>query len=273
MLMQRLITSIILIPLVLLVLFYGPTWLLMGIVVLILLAAGRECWQLIPLNTVLMQLIFLFFMLMALWACSQIFNFWLILGLSLWFCIFIAILSFPQSQTYWGHAPIVALVCLVLLPLFLQSLIHLYFLPQGKALIVYLFCLVWAADIGAYLAGKLCGKHKLIPKVSPGKSWEGALGGLFLVCIVSAIGSIYFQHSSKLSWFSLAVVIAIISIFGDLFISILKRRCNLKDAGTLIPGHGGILDRLDSLIAALPFFYFGINYFFISSILNYSSPH
>jgi len=262
MFMQRLITSIILIPLVLLILFYGPTWLLMGIVVLILLAAGRECWQLIPLNTLIVQLGYLGLLLLGLWACGQLFNPWLIVGLVLWFCIFMAILSFPQSQAYWGHVSIVALTCLVLLPLFLQSLMHLYFLPQGKALILYLLCLVWAADIGAYLAGKRCGKHKLIPKVSPGKSWEGAAGGLLLVLIVALVSLTYFHPPSLIAWFGLAVLIAIISIFGDLFISILKRRCNLKDTGNLIPGHGGILDRLDSLIAALPFFYFGVNYFF-----------
>ncbi len=262
MFMQRLITSIILIPLVLLILFYGPTWLLMSIIVLVLLAAGRECWQLIPLNTLIVQLGFLVLLLLGLWVCGQFFSYWLTIGLVFWLGVFIAILCFPKSQAYWGHAPIVALACLVLLPLFLQSLMHLYFVPQGKGLILYLLCLVWAADIGAYLAGKRWGAHKLIPQVSPGKSWEGALGGLILVLIVAGVGLIYFHPVSMGSWFFLAVVIAIISIFGDLFISILKRRCNLKDTGNLIPGHGGILDRLDSLIAALPFFYFGINYLF-----------
>lgn len=262
MFMQRLITSLILIPLVLLTLFYGPTWLLMGIVVLILLAAGRECWQLIPLHGLPVQMGFLALLLLGLWACGQLFSPWLITGLVLWFVIFCAILSFPKSQAYWGYASIVALVSLILLPLFLQSLSHLYFLPQGKALILYLFCLVWSADSGAYLAGKRFGKHKLIPQVSPGKSWEGALGGLVLVLIVAAVSLCYFQPASLLAWFGLAIVITIISIFGDLFISILKRRCNLKDTGALIPGHGGVLDRLDSLIATLPFFYLGVNYFF-----------
>ncbi|RUR13647.1 phosphatidate cytidylyltransferase [Legionella sp. km772] len=261
MFMQRLITSLILIPLVLLILFYGPTWLLMGLVVLVLLSAGRECWQLIPLTNLTMQLSFLGLLLLGLWACGELFNLWLTLGLVLWLGIFCAILSFPKSQAYWGHAPIVAIASLTVLPLFLQSLIHLYFLPQGKALILYLLCLVWAADIGAYLAGKRCGKHKLIPQVSPGKSWEGAMGGLVLVFIVALAGLTYFKPPSWVSWFALAIIIAIISIFGDLFVSILKRRCNLKDTGALIPGHGGILDRLDSLIAALPFFYFGINIF------------
>ena len=262
MFMQRLITSLILIPLVLLILFYGPVWLLMGLVILMLLVAGRECWQLIPFHIVLTHLGFLGLLRASLWACGEVFSSWLQVGLAFWVCIFIAILSFPKSQAYWGHSPVVALSFLILLPLFLQSLMHLYFFPQGKALILYLLCLVWAADIGAYLAGKRWGKHKLIPKVSPGKSWEGALGGLTLVFIVAALSLTYFHSKHLIAWFGLALVIGVISIFGDLFISILKRRCNLKDTGTLIPGHGGVLDRLDSLIAALPFFYFGINHFF-----------
>lgn len=260
MFMQRLITSLILIPLVLLILFYGPIWLLLSLVVLILLAAGRECWQLIPLNQLATQIGFLVLLLGGLWFCGQLFSYWLIIGLCFWLCCFAAILSFPKSQLYWGHAPIVAIAFLILLPLFLQSLMHFYLVPKGQALILYLLCLVWAADTGAYLAGKRWGSHKLIPKVSPGKSWEGALGGLALVLIIATIGLTYFRPVSWFIWFSLALLITVVSIFGDLFISILKRRCHLKDTGTLIPGHGGVLDRLDSVIAALPFFYFGIKY-------------
>ena len=81
----------------------------------------------------------------------------------------------------------------MLLPLFVQSLIHLYYLPQGKALLVYLLFLIWASDTGAYLSGKLLGKHKLIPEVSPGKSWEGVLGGVILSMIIAWVGYIYFN--------------------------------------------------------------------------------
>jgi len=175
-----------------------------------------------------------------------------------WIFICIAIITFPDSQRYWGYPFIVATIFLLLLPLFGQSLIHLYYLPLGKGLLVYLLCLIWASDVGAYVTGKRLGKHKLIPQVSPGKSWEGALGGGILAMIVAVIGCIYFRPASLGNWFLLAALTVTISIFGDLFISILKRRCHLKDTGSLIPGHGGILDRLDSLIAALPLFYFGL---------------
>jgi len=260
MFMQRLITTLVLVPLVLLILFYAPAWFLGGLVVLILLAAGRECWQLIPLKSLTTQAGFLLLILFGLWACGSLFSYWLIVGLIAWIFICIAILTFPGSQNYWGYPAVVAFICFLLLPLFIQSLIHLYYLPRGKILLVYLLFLIWASDIGAYLTGKQIGAHKLIPRVSPGKSWEGVLGGVLLAMMVAWAGYFYFKPVSLLCWFGLAILTVIISIFGDLFISILKRRCNLKDTGTLIPGHGGVLDRLDSLIAALPLFYLGLTY-------------
>lgn len=258
MFLQRLITSLILVPLVLLMIFYGHPWLLAGIVLLIFLAAGRECFQLIPLKKLSMQVVFLAVLLLCLGACAYLFSYWLVIGLILWIFIVLAILTFPGSQYYWGYPAVVAGVCCILLPLFIQSLIHVYYLPEGKALLVYLLFLIWASDIGAYLSGKLLGKHKLIPQVSPGKSWEGVLGGVILAMIIAVVASIYFEPVAKAYWLFLAFITVIISIFGDLFISILKRRCHLKDTGAIIPGHGGILDRLDSLIAALPLFYFGL---------------
>lgn len=260
MFMQRLITSLILVPLVLLIIFYGNPWILGGIVLLITFVAGTECWQLIPTEQWPMKIGFLLLLLMGLWACGYLFPYWQTVGLVAWVFVCFAILTFPNSQNYWGHPFIVASVCLLLLPLFVQSLIHVYFLPQGKALLVYLLFLIWAADIGAYLIGKGLGKHKLIPQVSPGKSWEGVTGGFILAMAVATVGYIYFTPYSITLWFSIAAFTVIISIFGDLFISILKRRCHLKDTGAIIPGHGGVLDRLDSLIAALPVFYFGLTY-------------
>lgn len=260
MLMQRVITSLILIPLVLLILFYAPVWVLLGIVLLLIIAAGRECWQLIPLQGFTAQVSFLLLLLMGFWLCDAVFYFWLILGLFFWLCIGAAILTFPESQRYWGRPWVVMSACFIVLPLFGHSLLHLYAQPHGATLVLYLLCLVWAADSGAYFAGKLWGVHKLIPQVSPGKSWEGALGGLVFVMLVAFIGYFYFSPLSLAQWLLLAVSVYVVSIFGDLFISILKRRCHVKDTGTLIPGHGGILDRLDSIIAALPFFCWGMTH-------------
>lgn len=258
MFLPRLITALILAPLVLWLIFYGNQWLLAGIVLLVYVVAVRESFQLIPIKEFSKQVGFLVLMLLCLWGCNYFFSYWLGLGLLVWGLIIVEILTFPGSQSYWGYPVIVAATCLILLPLFLQSLIHLYYFPHGKELLVYLLFLIWASDSGAYLSGKIMGKHKLIPRVSPGKSWEGVVGGIILSLLIAWGGYHYFKPIAAVHWFVLAFCTIIIAIFGDLFISILKRRCHLKDTGAIIPGHGGILDRLDSLIAALPLFYFGL---------------
>ena len=260
MFMQRLITTLVLVPIVLLMLFYASPSLLGGVLLLATLAAGRECWLLVPITTPMEKAAYLLTLLLGVWLCGYLFPYWQTAGLVLWLLVYLSVLSFPTSQTYWGSRLVVAVVLLIVLSLFVQSLIRVYALPQGKSLLLYLLFLIWAADVGAYLAGKRWGKHRLIPQVSPGKSWEGVLGGFVLSLLVAMGGYVYFSPYSVIIWVAVAVITVIISIFGDLFISILKRRCHLKDTGTLIPGHGGVLDRLDSLIAALPVFYLGLTY-------------
>lgn len=261
MFLQRLITTLILVPLILWALFYAPTWLLGGAVFLILLLTSREYCPLIPLDTSLLQGGFLLLLGLAFWLCNHFFTYWLIFDLLTWVFLCLAIVTFPRSKPYWGHPVIIAALGLLLLPLFAQTLIRLYTLPQGKALLTYFFSLIWSADIGAYIAGKMCGKHRLIPQVSPGKSWEGLGGGLLFALLITLLASFYFKPHSLFCWLSLAGITVLLSVFGDLLISMLKRRSQIKDTGRLIPGHGGILDRLDSLIAAAPLFYFGYTFF------------
>jgi phosphatidate cytidylyltransferase len=115
--------------------------------------------------------------------------------------------------------------------------------------------LILASDSGAYLAGTAFGKHKLFERISPKKSWEGAIGGL-LLSIVFAIGFSYFlPFLNMIEWIGLSVIAVIAGIYGDLVESLLKRNVGAKDSGTLLPGHGGVLDRLDSIILATPFAY------------------
>jgi len=257
---QRLLTSLVLVPLVLLAIYYANPWFLGGIVIVLVMASGWEWLQLIPLTEQINKLLAMLILLAAVWACMQWFNDWLLVGLALWGLILLAVLTFPSSQKVWGYPVVVGAVGLLLLPLLANTIAALYFYPQGKDLVVYLLCLVWAADIGAYLMGKWCGRHKLIPLVSPGKTIEGACGGFLLGVLVALIAYFYFVPAHALLWFVIAIATIVISMLGDLFISMLKRRQKLKDTGHLIPGHGGVLDRLDSLIAALPLFYFGLRF-------------
>jgi phosphatidate cytidylyltransferase len=130
---------------------------------------------------------------------------------------------------------------------------------QGPALVLFLVVLMWIADSGAYFAGRSLGRHKLAPSISPGKTWEGVFGGLVACAVYALIAGNWFSLGNlQLSLFiMLALVTAAISVAGDLFISLLKRQEGIKDSGNLIPGHGGILDRIDSLLAAAPVFLFG----------------
>ncbi len=123
----------------------------------------------------------------------------------------------------------------------------------GARFLLYLLMIVCAADIGAYFSGRLWGKHSLAPQISPKKTLEGVLGGLLLALLVAVICD---AHS--VSFLMLVVVTCLWSVIGDLFESMLKRQAGVKDSGKLLPGHGGMYDRIDSLTAAIPIFVLGL---------------
>jgi phosphatidate cytidylyltransferase len=134
------------------------------------------------------------------------------------------------------------------------SWIHIQ--PEGPWLILLLLLIVWAADTGAYFAGKNFGKRKLAKHISPGKTQAGLVGGLIAAPVVALLASSMMPITTKepFSIVLVSLVAALVSVGGDLMISLHKRTSCIKDSGDLLPGHGGILDRLDSLMAAAPFF-------------------
>lgn len=155
-----------------------------------------------------------------------------------------------------GHHPtlIGALLALILSGAWL-SLVVLH--AQNPWLIIWVLAIVAGADIGAYFTGRAIGGAKLAPKISPGKTWAGAWGGLIAAAVLAPVGARLLPVEVPSLFPQIALLggfLAAISIVGDLFISLLKRQAGLKDSSSLLPGHGGILDRLDSLGAALPFF-------------------
>lgn len=133
----------------------------------------------------------------------------------------------------------------------------LFDLQQSAPRLLALMCVVWIADTGAYFAGRSFGRHKLAPRISPGKTWEGVAGG------VAGVGVYYgllwwawsppFLADTRLLDLAIVAGMTVLSIEGDLFESWLKRRAGVKDSGTILPGHGGVLDRIDGVVAALPF--------------------
>ncbi len=142
---------------------------------------------------------------------------------------------------------------LVLLPAWL-ALVLIHASPEGPYLVLLLFVIIWSADTGAYFAGRRFGRHRLASRVSPGKTWEGLAGATIAVLLVAAVSG---QDSMRagLHWpFVTALLVMFVSVLGDLTESLFKRRVGLKDSGSLLPGHGGVLDRIDSLTAAAPVF-------------------
>jgi phosphatidate cytidylyltransferase len=166
------------------------------------------------------------------------------------------VLTYPATSDHWASG-ICKLVIglLILLPAW-QGLILLKQWPMGNWLILSVMVLVWVADIGAYFSGKAFGKRKLAPKVSPGKSWEGVYGGLLVALAITAAVGISREWSvgQFIAGLLGAAVIVFISIVGDLTESMFKRQSGIKDSSNLLPGHGGVMDRIDSLTAAIPVF-------------------
>jgi phosphatidate cytidylyltransferase len=134
---------------------------------------------------------------------------------------------------------------------------------QSRDLLGFFFLVLMGSDIGAYYTGRLIGKHKLAPKISPGKTWEGFVGGIVAALAMATLAHFWFFDNLPLKWaLPLAAVMAVLGVLGDLTESALKRGAGAKDAATLLPGHGGFLDRLDSLLFNAPLiYYFGRFYF------------
>lgn len=178
----------------------------------------------------------------------------LILAALWWLTALIWLVFVPQrvSRIAAGIAGVLALTpaWAALSQLHVQS-------SQGPSLVFYLLCLVWAADIGAYFIGKQFGQRRLAPYVSPNKTWEGVAGGLAGAALTATIGAQVFS-APALTFILLSMAVAAASIVGDLTESMFKRFAGLKDSGSFIPGHGGLLDRIDSLTAALPLFVLGL---------------
>lgn len=177
-----------------------------------------------------------------------------------WLIAFIMVIRFPkEGATWWKNSSIIALIgFFVLVPCWL-AINYIRNANDGISILLYLFVLIWGADTGAYFAGRKWGKHKLAPSVSPGKTWEGLMGALIITFLIT-FGAIYFSKTPSSLWFIVilfSIITVLFSVLGDLFESMLKRNANLKDSGTLLPGHGGLLDRIDSLTAAAPIFALG----------------
>jgi phosphatidate cytidylyltransferase len=181
-------------------------------------------------------------------------NMFLIVALLWWVVALCWIVFAPRRVAPWSAALAGALA---LVPAWLGLVRLRWDLSDGAQWVLFALILVWVADIGAYFIGRRFGRLRLAPEVSPGKTWEGVIGGVAASAIVAVLGSAWF-HLPLAIFVPLCLAAVSFSIVGDLTESLLKRFAGVKDSGTLFPGHGGVMDRMDSVTGAVPVLFFGL---------------
>ncbi len=255
---QRILTALVMAPLALLGLFGlsgAPFALFTGAVLLV------GAWEWANLAGFMRQAPRLAFVgfcaaaMVLLWGTGLVHQSWpLWLGMLGWLANLYWVVRYPHHNTQWqGRTTRLAMGLWVLLPCWVG---FVQLRSDGAEWLLFVLLLVWVADIGAYFAGRAFGRRKLAVRVSPGKSWEGVYGGMLAVVLL-AWGFAQWQGlaaADTLRLMALALPVVLISVLGDLFESMLKRQRGLKDSSHLLPGHGGVLDRIDSLTAAIPLF-------------------
>lgn len=267
MLKQRIITALLLLPVVILAILYLPT---PAFSLLWLVGLNLAAWEwsaLAKLNSLVSRVIYLLFIdiaLLALWLnlnANAVTDMVILVAAGFW-AVVVASLLFKLTRRMADLSltayRVVGMVVgvFIIVPTWL-ALVLLHQSQPSSVLLV--FCLVWAADTGAYFAGRRFGKRKLAPSISPGKSWEGVIGGLLLSLVFIYIWSLMadISQAEQVALIIIAMITVMVSIYGDLLESVFKRVSGIKDSGQLLPGHGGIMDRLDSITAAGPVFVAG----------------
>ena len=186
----------------------------------------------------------------------------LLMGVAIgwWLLALLAVVRYPAATAGWQRWPLArGIAGAVVLLTTWGSLLLLQQQPQGPHYLVLLLLLIWGADSGAYFAGHRWGRRKLAPRVSPGKTWEGVFGALLTSTLIAlAALQLLKPAGSGLLFILLCIITVAASILGDLTESMFKRLTQIKDSGGLLPGHGGVLDRIDSLTAAAPIFLLGL---------------
>ena len=265
---KRVITAGILIPIVVAAILYLETEQLAIRIAVIALLAALEWTALVGINTATTKTIFLTLLAACLYGTYQLishswFTEWvLVFAAAWWLVITITLFSYKQiSPAAPGVGVVRALICfIVIIPLWTALILLHKSGEDGPLILLFLLVLIWVADSGAYFSGLRWGKRKLAPVISPKKTWEGVYGALFGAMVCGALLAWYKQDEAGALWLiPICIVTVAMSIVGDLFESVLKRRMEMKDSGNLLPGHGGVLDRIDSLIAAAPIFALGLH--------------
>ncbi|MGB1255591.1 MAG: phosphatidate cytidylyltransferase [Thiolinea sp.] len=263
MLKQRVITALILAALVALAIYLLPTQSFALAALFFIVGLGAWEWatltgtpegmlrMLAPLPAMMIAGLLLLFH----WPLLPV----LLVSFCVWCALIWLLFTYEQGTTLYKEKPYIlkSVSLLVLVPAW-YALVHLH--GEHYGYVFYVIALVAVADIGAYFSGKRFGKAKLAPALSPGKTREGVYGALLLTFLWAIAGAVISgqQGFAAVLFVLFSMLAVVMSVLGDLFESLIKREAGAKDSGTLLPGHGGVLDRIDGLLAALPVFTLGL---------------
>ncbi len=266
MLLSRVITAAVLIPLVLLAIFKLPNTLFSLLWAAIILMGSWEWSNLAGYKRQEKRIAFLVVIAVAIFAVEFLPLFYVNLLLSIaclgWALVSVSLFAFPSQLMARNYSTnqLTLVGFIVLVPAW-KALSALHGLENGALHVVYFLFLIWIADSAAYFAGRAFGKNKLSPVISPGKTREGALGALVGTAVYATLFATFSESlaGDLTTFILLSVVTVLFSICGDLFESLAKRKRGIKDSGAILPGHGGILDRVDSLLCAAPIYWIGLS--------------
>lgn len=263
---QRFVTASILALLFASALVFFSTPIFLIFIMMVVLVAGWEWSDLSRIKSKVGKLLFLAGLLISMLFAAKyvsIFGqFDPVLGyqicfatMVLWAVIFLWLQGYPSSAILWSPRPIMIVLGIALLTATWVALASIISLENGRFLLLMAVSIIVLTDVGGYITGKTFGRHKLAPTISPGKTWEGLFGGMALQALLVSLLALIFTDINLLNLCLLVFPVAICSVIGDLFESMLKRQRGVKDSSNLLPGHGGFLDRLDGVMPALPMFF------------------
>lgn len=266
----RILTALVLAPLMIGGIFFLP---LQSFALFIALIATIGAWEwanIAGYEKNIERVVYATTVFACLFASARVVNdhreyllYFLSIGTFWWVLAFILVKRYPSSTGVWNPGPVRALLGLFVLVPMWAGFMHLKQEQHSDLLIVFVMLVIWGADSGAYFAGRQWGKSKLAPNVSPGKSWAGFWGGFVVSLLVAAGFLVYIDQyiqpvtfNDVLKLLCITMITSVASVLGDLVESMMKRHRGIKDSSSLLPGHGGLLDRIDSMASAVPVFSF-----------------
>ncbi len=262
MLLQRILTAVPLAIGLIWIILFQPSHVFFWLTLMIAALAAYEWAKLAGLGMA-GQAIYLLCVSAISWLiinhASQYLHIYIYAGVVWWFGICLYLLKKQPRSVSKKVSPGKLLAGTLVIPAATLAMNAIHSQPDGPEWLLYGLMLVWVADIGAYFSGKRFGRHKLAPAISPGKTREGLYGAIAAVGVYSVLAAFYFglDTATTIYLLLLALVLTLVSVAGDLYESVLKREHGVKDSGSILPGHGGVLDRIDSVLAAMPVFMVG----------------